>query len=82
MGGQLRSGGGYILGMDSKEFYNVLIRDLRVSMDHQVFLEELKGDGPPGVPGRTQGGRIIEKPQVLQWEDLLSHCRPEEGPNV
>ena len=37
--------GGYILGMDSRYFYNICIREPRVLTDHQMILAELKGYG-------------------------------------
>ena len=35
--------GGYILGTDLRDFYNVCIREPRVSTDHHIILAELNG---------------------------------------
>ena len=36
--------GDYIIGTDRIDFYNIYIREPRVSMDHRIILVELKGD--------------------------------------
>ena len=35
--------GDYIIGTDRRYFYNVCIREPRVSTDHRMILDELKG---------------------------------------
>ena len=35
--------GAYIIGTDRRDFYNVCIREPRVSTDHRMILDELKG---------------------------------------
>ena len=37
--------GYYIIGTDRRDFYNVGIKDLRMSTDHQMIQDELKGGG-------------------------------------
>ena len=37
--------GDYIIGTDCRDFYNVFIKELRVSEDHQIIPKELKGWG-------------------------------------
>ena len=45
MVGQLRAGGGYILGTFCRYFYNVCIKEPRVLTEHRMILAELKGVG-------------------------------------
>ena len=37
--------GGYILGTDHKDFYNVGMKEPRMSTDHGIILADLKEDG-------------------------------------
>ena len=39
-------------------------------------------DGPPDYPGPTQGGRGKDKPKLLQGEEHLAHCGPEDRTNA
>ena len=62
--------GDYIPGSDRRYFYNISIRELRVSTEHRMILAELRGVC-----------REME-PQIPHREIHMAHCGPEEGLNA
>ena len=57
--------GDYILGTDHRDFYNICIREPRVSTYHWMILEEFKGYGE------------WRNCKYCRGEDLLDHCIPK-----
>ena len=46
----------YIVGTYCRYFYNVCIRDTRLSADHRIILSELKGNGQGETASIARGG--------------------------
>ena len=61
--------GGYIIGKDRRDFYNICIREPRLSTYHRMILV--------GIMGVYRA----EEPQIPNREGLLVNCGPEEVPN-
>ena len=62
--------GYYILDSDCQYFYNISVREPRVSTDHRMILSKIRWV------------RNLEEPQIPQRENHLTHCCHEEGHNA